>query len=183
KTAGKDQILETEVLNLNTATGLQAIPMDQVISVRFLNPTLETEFNRALNVLAASHDTQKKTVSVGFNGEGKRHVKVGYVVERPIWKTSYRLSIDNKGKVSLQGWALVENTSDDDWNEVRMVLVSGKPISFKMNLYDPIYIPRPFVEPEMFASLRPPVYAGSMSVEEMKKIADMGGAPRDHTSA
>ena len=37
--------------------------------------------------------------------------------------------IDNKGKVSLQGWALVENTSDDDWNEVKMVLVSGKPIS------------------------------------------------------
>jgi hypothetical protein len=55
-----------------------------------------------------------------------------------------------------------------------MVLVSGKPISFKMNLYDPIYIPRPTVEPDMFASLRPPVYAGSMSPEEMKKMADMG---------
>jgi hypothetical protein len=181
KTAGKDQVIETEVLNLNTATGLQAIPMDQVVSVRFLNPTLETEFQRALNVLASSHDTQKKTVSVGFNGEGKRQVKVGYVVERPIWKTSYRLRIDNKGKVFLQGWALVENTSDDDWNDVRMVLVSGKPISFKMNLYDPIYIPRPFVEPEMFASLRPPVYAGSMSPDEMKRLADLG-IPMDHAS-
>ncbi|MBI3821936.1 MAG: DUF4139 domain-containing protein, partial [Planctomycetes bacterium] len=171
---GKDQVIDVEVLNLNTATGMQAIPMEQVVSVRFQNPTLEAEFQRALNVLATSHDSGKKTVSVGFHGEGKRQVKVGYVVERPIWKTTYRMQIDNKGKVFMQGWALVENTSDDDWNDVRMVLVSGKPISFKMNLYDPIYIPRPTVEPEMFASLRPPVYAGSMSPEEMKRFADMG---------
>jgi hypothetical protein len=179
KPVGKDQVVDVEILNLNTATGLQAISMDQVVSVRFENKNLESEFQRALNVLATSHDTQKKTVSVGFNGEGKRNVKVGYVVERPIWKTTYRLRIDNNGKVFLQGWALVENTSDDDWNDVRMVLVSGKPISFRMNLYDPIYIPRPFVEPEMFASLRPPVYAGSMSPEEGKKLADMMGIPMD----
>lgn len=173
KTVGKDQIIDTEVLNLNTSAGLQAIPMDQVIAVRFMNQTLESEFQRALNVLATSHDTQKKTVSVGFNGEGKRQARVGYVVERPIWKTTYRLRVDNNNKISLQGWALVENTSDDDWNDVKMFLVSGKPISFRMNLYDPIYIPRPFVEPEMFASLRPPVYAGSMSPAEMQKLADM----------
>jgi hypothetical protein len=171
---GKDQTMDVEILNLNATGGIQAIPMNDVVSVRFSNPVLEAEFQRALSVLAMSHDTQKKTVSVGFLGEGKRQVKVGYVVERPIWKTTYRMEVDNKGKVFLQGWALVENTSDDDWNDVRMVLVSGKPISFKMNLYDPIYIPRPTVEPEQFASLRPPVYAGSMSPDEMKKLADMG---------
>ncbi len=164
---GKDQVIDAEFVTLNTSTGLQAIPMDQVVSVRFQNPTLESELQRALSVLASSHDTQKKTVSVGFNGEGKRDVRVGYVVERPIWKTSYRLRIDNNNKVFLQGWALVENTSDDDWNDVKMFLVSGKPISFKMNLYDPIYIPRPTVEPEMFASLRPPVYSGAMGGEEL----------------
>ncbi len=69
----------------------RALPLEQVVAVRFLNPVLESEFQRALQVLAASHDTQKKTVSLGFHGEGKRPVRVGYVVERPIWKTSYRL--------------------------------------------------------------------------------------------
>ncbi len=171
KNIAKDQVIDVEVLNLNTKDGLQAIPMDQVVTVRFQSATLESEFNRALNILASSHDTQKKTVSVGFHGEGKRNVRVGYVVDRPIWKTTYRLRIDNNGKLFLQGWALVENTSDDDWNNVHMVLVSGKPISFRMNLYDPIYVPRPFVEPETFASLRPPVYAGSMSQEEARRIA------------
>jgi hypothetical protein len=173
---GKDQLVEVEILNLNTATGMQAIPMEQIVSVRFQNAVLENEFQRALQVLARSHDTQKKTVSVGFNGQGKRPVKLGYVVERPIWKTTYRLRLDPNGKAFLQGWALVENTSDDDWNEVRMVLVAGKPISFKMNLYDPIYIPRPLVEPEMFASLRPPVYGGGMGQLGMVGMVGMVGA-------
>src|SRR5262249_36811927 len=71
-----------------------------------------------------------------------------------------------------QGWALVENTSDDDWNGVRVVLVSGRPISYQMNLYEPLYIPRPFVEPELFASLRPPVHSGALDgAGERPKIA------------
>src|SRR5262249_14755479 len=142
-----------------------SIPLAQVVSVRFQNQTLENEFRRALQVLAGSHDVQKRTVALQFNGAGKRGVKVGYVVERPIWKTTYRLVLEPNGKVFMQGWAMFENTSDDDWNNWRMVLVSGKPISFRMDLYDPLYIPRPLVEPELFASLRPPVYGGSFGGE------------------
>ncbi len=178
--AGKDQVLDVEVLNLNTTAGLQALPLEQVVAVRFLNPVLESEFQRALQVLAGSHDVQKKTVSVAFLGEGKRPVRVGYVVERPIWKTSYRLRMEPAGKIFLQGWAIVENTSDDDWNDIRMVLVSGRPISYKMNLYDPLYIPRPTVEPELFASLRPPVYGGALGeaekAAEKQPAAPGGGA-------
>jgi len=153
---------DIELLNLSTTMGLQSIPLNQVTAVRFLNPTLENEFQRALEVLARSHDVQKKTVSLGFDGAGKRAVRVGYVVERPIWRTSYRLRVEAGGKITLQGWALIENTSDEDWKDVRLVLVSGKPISYKMNLYEPLYMPRPVVESDFFASLRPPIYQGSL---------------------
>ena len=122
---------EEEFLNLSTAQGIHSIALKTVLGVKFMNPVLEGEFLRALKILAASHDMQKKSVSLGFNGAGKRAVRVGYVVERPIWKTSYRLRMEPNGKVFLQGWAMVENTSDDDWNDIRMVLVSGKPISFQ----------------------------------------------------
>src|SRR5205823_2097465 len=111
---------------------------------------------------AGSHDSMKKTVSLGFTGEGKRDVRVGYVVENPIWKASYRLKIDKEGKVTLQSWAHVENTTDEDWKDVRMALVAGRPISFQMDLYQPLYVPRPTVEPDLFASLRPPTYQGAM---------------------
>jgi len=154
---------EVEFLNFDGAKGLQMVPLTKVQAVHFTNPVLEREFKRALQVLATAHDVQKKTVSLGFNGAGKRQVRVGYVVERPIWKTTYRLRLEPNGKLFMQGWAVVDNPSDEDWNDIRMVLVSGKPISFKMNLYEPLYIPRPTVEMEHLASLRPPVYAGSMT--------------------
>jgi hypothetical protein len=55
---------------------------------------------------------------------------------------------------------VVENPTDEDWAGVKMALISGRPISFKMDLYDPLFVPRPVVEPELFASLRPPTYSG-----------------------
>ena len=109
-----------------------------------------------------------------FNGQGRRNVRVGYVTESPVWKTSYRLSLPPKsdGKPQLQGWAVVENPTDEDWTGVHMALVSGRPISFKMDLYQPLYAPRPTVEPELFASLRPQAYEGDMA----------GRTPQEHSA-
>ncbi len=160
--AGKDGIVEVEVLNLLCAEGIRSVKLTDVQKLRFLNPVIENELKRALDTLALSHDTQKKAVSLSFAGEGKRPVRVGYVTESPIWKTSYRLVLNKEGKPFLQGWAIVENTTDEDWRDVRMGLVSGRPISFQMNLYDPLYLARPVVEPELFASLRPVTYGGAM---------------------
>jgi hypothetical protein len=159
----KDKIVHVEMLNLWCAEGMRSLRMPDVLRVRFLNPVMENEVKRALEVLSLSHDTQKKAVSLVFSGEGKRPVKVSYVVENPIWKTSYRLVLTD-GKPYLQGWAVVENPSDEDWNNVLMSLVSGRPISFQMDLYQPLYVPRPVVEPELFASLRPPTYNEAMDM-------------------
>src|SRR5581483_2630118 len=92
----KDSAVETELLNMWCAEGMRSVKLADVQRIRFLNPVLDTEFKRALETLALSHDTQKKAVSLSFNGEGKRDVRVSYVVENPIWKTSYRLVLSNK---------------------------------------------------------------------------------------
>lgn len=182
---GKDQIVELAQLNLLTRDGLRGVPLGQVQRVRFLKQGLDQEFRKALEVLATGHDKSKKTVSLNFSGDGRRSVKVGYVTEAPMWKTSYRLSIARKNKESkvskegdkdnispvsqdevvLQGWAIVENTSDEDWGSVQLGLVSGRPISFIMDLYQPLFVPRQVIEPELFASLRPQVYGGNMDAE------------------
>ncbi|HJT76417.1 MAG TPA: DUF4139 domain-containing protein, partial [Gemmataceae bacterium] len=172
---GKDAVIDVEMLNLLCSEGVRGVPMAQVLRVRFLNPALESELRRALDVLASRHDSQKKVVSLTFDGDGKRPVRVGYVVENPIWKTSYRLVLRDGGKAFLQGWAVVENTSDDDWKDVRMALVSGRPISFKMDLYQPLFIPRPTVEPDLFASLRPPVFSGDMGNSPLPATAPAVG--------
>ena len=172
---GQAQI-DTQVLNIASADGLRGLKMMDVQRVRFLNPALEAELKRALETLALSHDTQKKSVSIQFSGEGKRKVKVGYVIEAPIWKTSYRLVLDKEAKPYLQGWAVVENPTDEDWTGVKMALVSGRPISFKMDLYNPLYMPRPTVEPELFASLRPPAYEGGFREQEKMAAKPRPGA-------
>jgi hypothetical protein len=160
--AGKDGAIEVEVLNMWCAEGVRAVKLSDVQRLRFLNPTMEAEFRRALDTLSLSHDAQKKAVSLSFSGDGKREVQVGYVVENPIWKTSYRLVLDKDGKPFLQGWAVVDNPTDDDWNQVGMALISGRPISFQMDLYQPLYVPRPMVELELFQSLRPVAYGGAV---------------------
>src|SRR5262245_64794390 len=88
--AGSAQ-LDVEVLNMWCAEGLRSVKLPDVQQLKFANPMVESEFRRALDVLALSHDSQKKAVSLHFAGEGKRKVQVGYVIEAPIWKTSYRL--------------------------------------------------------------------------------------------
>src|SRR5207237_7856377 len=135
-------------------------------------PEQEQECRKALEVFATGHDKQKKTVSLNFLGNGKRDVRVAYITEAPLWKTSYRLALDKGGKQKafLQGWAVVENTTDEDWNSVRMGLVSGRPISFQMDLYEPLYVPRPVVEPELFASLRPQTYGGDLAGRDKSKL-------------
>jgi hypothetical protein len=160
---GKEPV-DVDVLNLWCADGMRAVRLTDVQRVRFLNAALDSEFRKALEALAQSHDAQKKAVSLLFSGKGKRRVSVGYVVESPVWKTTYRLVLgkENDDKPYLQGWAVVENPSDEDWRDVRMALVSGRPISFRMDLYQPLYVPRPLVVPELFASLRPPAYSGNL---------------------
>jgi hypothetical protein len=153
---------EVHLLNLLCAEGIRCVPLNTVQRVRFLNAVLDIELRHALDVLANAHNSQKKNVSVQFRGEEKRTVKVGYVVEAPMWKSSYRLVLDKADKTTLQGWAIIENTSDEDWKGVRMALVSSRPISFQMDLYPPVFVPRPVVEPEHLASLRPPEYQGPL---------------------
>jgi hypothetical protein len=163
--ANKD-VVETEVLNLWCADGMRAIKLSELQRIRFLNPSIDSEFKKALETLASSHDTQKKAVSIQCVGEGARRVKVGYVVENPIWKTSYRLVLDKAGegeaKPYLQGWAVVENSTDEDWKDVRMALISGRPISFQMDLYSPLFVDRPTERLELFQSLRAVTYSGAL---------------------
>ncbi|HYH66461.1 MAG TPA: DUF4139 domain-containing protein, partial [Urbifossiella sp.] len=90
------------VLNMWCAEGMRAVKMTDIQSLRFSNPIIESEFRRALEVLTLSHDNGKKAVQLHFAGEGKRKVQVGYVIEAPIWKTSYRLLMADKDKPYLQ---------------------------------------------------------------------------------
>ena len=177
----KDNVVEVSYLNLLTDEGLRSVSLENVGKIRLSNPKLNAELRQALLVLAASKSMDKKSVSLSFLGEGKRPVRVGYIQESPIWKTSYRLVLADEKPPFLQGWAIVENTTEADWTDVNLTLVSGRPISFSMDLYQPLYISRPVVVPELFASLRPRTYDQDLAAREAEfaeagKLGDVNKA-------
>jgi hypothetical protein len=166
--------VEVSVLNLLEGGKIRSLFLDEITSLDFEDTELQAELAKALETLAQSRDQDKKPLTLHFNGEGSRKIRLGYLIETPIWKTSYRLVLPEKekDKAYLQGWAIVENQTDNDWNDVDLSLVSGRPISFVQDLYQPLYITRPVVQPELYASLTPQQYGGGFG---MAGGAGLGG--------
>lgn len=175
KPAGENKTVEVPVLNLLVDGSIRAFELPDIRDVHLEDVALQKELVRALTAVAGARDQDKKPVNIQFKGNGQRTVLVGYVVETPVWKTSYRLVLNDPaaadakaGKLdaNLQGWAIVENQTDNDWEDVQLSLVSGRPISFIMDLYQPLYVPRPTIVQQMFASLIPPAYEGSDRLQD-----------------
>ncbi len=179
----KGQVVEAWTLNLLIGSAMRAVALDDVQRIDLEDPHLQEELAKALAALSQARDQDKKPVAIYFQGKGERRVRMGYVVETPIWKTSYRLILPAKPeeKPKLQGWAIVENQTDNDWNNVQLSLVSGRPISFVQDLYQPLYIPRPVVQPDLYASLRPQTYEGGMEADE--KQVERFGEPKSGKKA
>jgi hypothetical protein len=163
-------VVQTEVLNVLTETGLRAVLLDQVSQVRLLDARLDRELRESLDLLARGLDDQRQKVQLQFGGQQAREVKAGYLQETPVWKTTYRLVLEPGQTPYLQGWAIVENTTDEDWKDVRLSLVSGRPISFIQDLYQPLYVPRPIVQAQVIGSPNPQTYAEAL--EQAGKAAD-----------
>lgn len=173
-----DQVVRFEVVNIVTDTGVRQVPVWHIENVELLSDELSGDLMKALAAIAANRDVSKRQVELHFNGEGARTVSVGYLLETPVWKTSYRLVAD-EGESFLQGWAIVENTTDEDWEGVNLALVSGRPISFTQDLYEPIYVPRPEMPVSVQIAARPRSYEGALLEEEGEERADETGARRE----
>ncbi|HEY6289020.1 MAG TPA: hypothetical protein VIW48_06215 [Nitrospiraceae bacterium] len=171
------RVIEQEYVTLLTEDGFRSLSLANVQRIKLTNPVLNTELHQALATLATNHDAQMKTVSITFDGTGSRQARVAYLIETPVWKTTYRLVLDEDKAPYLQGWAIVENQTPQDWRNVKLSLVSGRPISFTMDLYQPLYNPRPVVQPELYANLKPQTYGDAM--DELKPMASAPPARSD----
>ena len=158
--AGEPMVVPT--LDILSGSSIRAVELPSITSLSLDDSQLQEELTKALAALVQARDQDKKPVTVDFSGTGDRRVRIGYIVEAPVWKTSYRLLLGDRQN-QLQGWAIVENQTESDWNDISLSLVSGRPISFTMNLYQPLYATRPNVVPRVFASLHPQVYENGIS--------------------
>ena len=168
----KEEIVIKEVLNLMTAKGLASVALDEVTSLQLLDERLDNELRSSLELLAGGLDNQRQSVQINFGEGAPREVRVGYLQETPVWKTSYRLVLDKAGAPFLQGWGIVENTTDEDWQNVNLSLVSGRPISFIQDLYQPLYVPRPVVAPQVIGSPLPQTYGETLTTTTTTEVEE-----------
>lgn len=165
---------EAEILNLLCGAGLQSIPLERVASIEIDDPELAEDLSLALSAVGKSRDSAKRPLTLSFAGDGSRSVAIAYITETPAWQTSYRLVIpdareqESSGaarQARVQGWAIVQNTSQDDWRDVALTLVSGRPISFVQDLYTPLYVRRPTVAPRIQALPTPQTYGSDFGAD------------------
>ncbi len=132
-----------EVLTLVTGEGrLKAIKVSNVTSVDLHDTALSDGLTRSLDASLSSGDWKSVEVTIRFPSEEAREVALAYLVEMPTWRPIYR-AIVRDGKLRLDGYAIVDNTSGEAWNEVNLSLTAGTPISFKMDLRTPVQPQRP----------------------------------------
>ena len=138
---------------------IRSIDPSAAQGLKFTDAAIQAQFRDYLSVLARSRGGEKKTVTVESQG-GASRVIASYVVPTPIWKSTYRLVLDATDEPLLEGWAIVDNTSGEDWSGVALSLVSGLPVSFTTQLYEPRYLTRPRVELAQNRAARPVVHQG-----------------------
>jgi len=118
---------------------IQPIDLLETQSLRLLDEALQKDLARVLDIHLKAKHADRKSVVLNATGNGERNLRVGYIIETPIWKTSYRLLFADNEKPLLQGWAILENTTDEDWDQVDVSFVAGSPMSFVMDLYTAYY--------------------------------------------
>ena len=150
---------------------IRNIDLGAVSSLRFSDPKLQLQFKDYLAALSQSRSKDKRSVYIDSTDSGAREIAASYMIPTPVWKSTYRLIFGETGQPTLEGWAIVDNTTGDDWSNVRLALVSGRPISFVSRLYQPRFVQRPETELPEDEALAPIVDTGAVSIQEQTGVA------------
>jgi len=137
---------------------LTAFDLAEVRSVQLVDEGSRRDLNEFAHAAASARRRDAKTIVVTSDGRGERELVVSYTIAAPIWKTTYRVLLDTTGKPFFQGWAIVDNVSEEDWNGIDLSLVSGTPVSFIQPIQNPVYRYRPVIPLQEDLNLKPQTY-------------------------
>jgi len=157
--------LEVDYLSLITDSGeLHTTEISPAFSVRLLERGLAGKVEHFLDLVSSAREPDLRKMVISTAGSGARDLFVSYISEAPVWKTTYRIVLNSKAgaKPLLQGWAIVDNTVGQDWENVDLSLVAGAPQSFIQNLSQPYYTQRPVIPLPEAMSTAPQTYESTL---------------------
>ncbi len=160
----RGQTVQRETVTLLTGAGeLRTIDLSAAGSIKLADSKLQALFKDYLTVLNNSRSQDKRGVYIDSSGAKTRELVASYMTPAAVWKSSYRLLFGGAAEALLEGWAIVDNTTGEDWTNVRLSVVSGRPISFITQLYEPKYVQRPSEELPEDRAAAPQLFQGGVS--------------------
>lgn len=177
----EEGIVTRNRISVSTKDGIRTAIAETADSIRFSDAAVQAQLDHALESLFSSRIKDRRTLDVRLNGTGSRPVSVAYIQAAPLWKSGYRIVLpaapEKEGKADakalLQGWAVMENTTGQDWDGVSVTLTSGAPVTYTQALYESYYVPRPELPVKVMDRVLPRVDRGTVA---MAKDKSMGGA-------
>ncbi|WP_188261216.1 hypothetical protein [Azospirillum tabaci] len=170
-------------VSLMTAEGLRQLVLEETDSLRFADPRVQAQLDSALAAVAGAAGKERRRLTIRTTAPqadagAERTVRVAYVVAAPLWKATYRLTLPESAKGAeggtgdLQGWAVLENLSGDDWKGVELSVASGNPVTFRQALYSAYFVNRPEVPVEVLGRVLPPPDEGAVAADMMAKTQE-----------
>ena len=104
-----------------------------------------------------------------LSGEGPHDLLLSYVTEMPAWKPTYRLTVGEGGEVTMQGWAIVDNASAEDWRGVKLAVGSSSALSFRYDLASPRNVARETLRADDLFAQAPPIGGAPHGEVEFRK--------------
>ena len=165
---------------------LIATAVDGIREVRIGDRTLSVGLSRSLDISRSDGAWKPVSLTVRLAGDETHDLIVSYIHEVPIWRPAYRAWVETGKSVQLQGWAIVDNTSGEPWNDVDLTLVVGSPLSFRYNLHTPHHVQRPDLtsrlpqtadappEPDSGYAEAPPSPPAAMEAESREEADGLG---------
>jgi hypothetical protein len=147
---------------------LQSFELATVHALQIQDRTLEVGLRKALDVSLDEGSWKPVELSIHLAGPTPHKLLVSYVVDMPTWKPAYRVVLSKDQREGLlQGWAVVDNVSGEDWRRVSLSLTAGTPLTFTYDLYTPRYVRRPDLSPQQEAlAMAPPPPTGGAAADE-----------------
>jgi hypothetical protein len=167
------------------AGDVRTLELTPATDVQLLDADLHQDVTRYLQLLASTRNQGLRHLTIEDNGTGTRELRVSYISEVPIWKSTYRIlytepkagAAAGTQTATLQGWSVVDNTTGADWNNVQLSLIAGAPQSFIQPLSQPIYSRRPEIPIAQEAQLTPQTHESGEAVAPPPAAAGVAGMP------
>ena len=163
------------VLNLQGDDGvLQSFVMDDALGVRFAEAADQATLTEALRAWRGAANPRRIELTLDSDNQTPREVGLVYLQNAPLWRTAWR-AVDTPEGIRLIGWAVVENTTGIDWQDVRLTLATGSVRAIEAQLYARTYARREQALEPVPAPMGPaaaPMYRGAIGA-----MAEAAGAP------